>query len=126
MTPNDVDTFLSEFPVNTKKLFAYKQEFLVDEYLYIEKNEGQDACRFNFIVDETTIDTIPNLVDKVTGFIIQDELKRLMVCEQLKEYKGDKWYTTLKSYKTDGCDMGCWSTSNPNVHSFDCRRYGKG
>lgn len=121
MIKSDIDTFIENWPLTSKKIFVYKQEFLADEYITIVKTMEKNLE----LTSERTIDVIPYLVDKVTNFIIMDEFIKLMSSEQLKEQDDKKWFMNIIDLKTGGCDMGCWATSNPDIHSFDCRKYTK-
>lgn len=121
MTPNEVDQFLEEFPFNYKKVFIYKQEFLPNEYITIIRD--LNTKQFQLGDDNTT--EVKGLVDSVTGFILQDELKRLLMKEELVQYTGSKWYMDIADLKTDGCSCGSWATSNPTLHSFNCVKWGK-
>lgn len=119
MLKSDAEQFLEDFPLVSKKVFVYKQEFLPDEYITIEKSIERNYK----LTEECTIKEIPNLVDKVTGFVVKEELVKLLSSEQLKEYIKDKWYMNINDFKTGGCNMGCWATSNPDLHSPLCRKY---
>lgn len=116
---SDAEAILDNFPLNSKQVFVFKQEFIPDHY--IELTYTMDK---QFIVSQKTTD-IPNLVDSVSKFVVKEELLKLLVSEQLKVHSGGSWYMDFTSYRTGGCDMGCWASSTPNLHTFGCRKYFK-
>lgn len=117
MIRSEVDILIENITLNSKKIFVFKQEFIPDNFIEITRTGDNQL-----VVTQKTVD-IANLVDKVTNFIIQDELKRLLITDQLKEHHGSSWYMDFMSFKTKGCNCGGWATSNPDLHSFDCRKY---
>lgn len=130
MTRSDVDKLLSEFSIPSRKVFAYKQEFIPDHYVTIEKkfrsdkqgaliknDEGTDfIIDYSIIKDQSTY-VIPNFDN--------DLFIKLLMKEELTLPHESKWYMDITSFRTGGCDMGCWATGNPNLHSFGCRKHFK-
>ncbi len=116
MTRTDVETELIQFTSGFRRVYKYKQEFIPDHYITISKViktqlDSSTIEEFEIIMSESTTN--------IEGFDKELFIKLLMK-EELKFNDGGKWYMKIRDIRTGGCDMGCWATSNPTLHSPDC------
>ena len=130
MTKSDLELFLNEFPVPGRKVFVYKQEFIPDHYVTIEKNFKTDKQGGLIKTeDETEFLYQYKINEAESTYIIpnfdNDLFFKLLMKEELFLPHESKWYMSITDFRTGGCTCGAWATTNPNLHTFDCRRYFK-
>lgn len=119
MIRSEIESFLENISIPSRKVFVYKQEFLPDEYITVEKTfksfEGTEH-QYKIIESESTY-VIPHFSYDLFYTLLAKE--ELVLCES------GKWYMSIKDYKCQSCCCGAWATINPEHHSFWCRKYMK-
>lgn len=118
MTRTDVEAELSQFTSGFKRTYRYIQEFIPDHFITVMKiskvqSDGSSIEEFELVKEDCT--TIIENFDKEL-FI------KLLIKEELKSREDIKWFIKARDLRTDGCDMGCWATQNPTLHSPLCKK----
>lgn len=101
----ELDLFNDSF----RRIYRYKQEFIPDHYVAILK-EG----------DEFVVNVVDSTTD-IEGFNKEMFIK-LLIKEELI-FKTSNVYVDTTELRTDGCNMGCWATSTPDLHAFGCKKF---
>src|ERR1700741_1433782 len=107
MMRSEAENFILNWYCDTNKIFKYKQEFLPDEFIMIEK---KDADTFEVDKKQSTYNL--EIKDK-NNFIY------LLTSGQLIYDQEYTWKTPIEM-KTGGCSCGQWSIKDGN-HSDWCK-----
>lgn len=111
MTNSDAEKELEAFIDSYRRIFKYRQEFIPDHYVAVIKINDQYS-----IVEKESTTTIEGFNKEL--FI------KLLVKEELV-FQTASAYADVKDLRTGGCNMGCWATSTPDLHTYGCRKYVK-
>ena len=107
----DVDVELAKFYDNYRRIYRLKCEFTPDHFISVKKIEEE----FLLVPEESTI-------------FIENFNKDLFIKMLGKEeivFETASAYANVTDLRTGGCDMGCWITSNSDLHTFGCKKYVK-
>lgn len=109
MLRSEVENYLDQWFVGTTKIFEYRQEFLPNEYINIEKKDLN-----TFQVDKSKSTYELPITDR-------EDMVKLMTSHQLIYYQEYTWKTPMQ-IKTNDCECGAWVLGHKH-HAFWCRKF---